>query len=175
MAALLLANRQPPSKRCRPLSSEEPSRRDIRTLFDDYAAYHRTPGNKFFHRLGIPMIMLTLIGMLTRVNLVKTDEITIDAAMLLIAAAQVYYLMLEWRIGLAMLAVSIGFYFLGGAMPMWLNVSLFVLGWILQFIGHSVYEKKKPAFFTNFVHLLIGPLWILNDVVPVVKPLSAAR
>ena len=149
--------------------------RAIEHHFADYASHHQTAGNKFFHRLGIPMIMLTLIGMLTRVNLVKTDEITINAAMLLIAAAQVYYLMLEWRIGLAMLAVSIGFYFLGAAMPMSWNVALFVLGWILQFIGHSVYEKKKPAFFTNFVHLLIGPLWILNDVVPVVKPLSAAR
>ena len=46
---------------------------------------------------------------------------------------------------------------------------LFVLGWIFQFIGHSVYEHKQPAFFRNFAHLLVGPLWILNDIVPVVK------
>ena len=44
-----------------------------------------------------------------------------------------------------------------------------MLGWIFQFIGHSVYEKKNPAFFRNFVHLLVGPLWILNDLIPVVK------
>lgn len=149
--------------------------RDIHTLFDDYAAYHRTPGNKFFHRLGIPMIMLTLIGMLTRVRLFEAGGVAVDAAILLIAASGIYYLMLEWRIGLAMIAVSVGFYFLGRAMPMWLNLSLFVLGWILQFVGHSVYEKRKPAFMTNFVHLLIGPLWILNDAVPVVKARQAAN
>ncbi len=142
---------------------------DIQTLFADYASYHRTSGNKAFHRLGIPMIMLTLIGMLARVTLFASDGVRIDAAMLLIAASSIYYFMIEWRLALAMLAVSIAFYFLGAAMPMWLNVTLFVLGWIFQFIGHSVYEKKKPAFMRNFVHLLIGPLWILNDVVPVVK------
>ena len=42
---------------------------DINALFADYAAYHQTAGNKLFHRLGIPMIMLSLIGMLTQVPL----------------------------------------------------------------------------------------------------------
>lgn len=141
----------------------------IETLFADYASYHRTSGNKVFHRLGIPMIMLTLIGMLVRVPLFEVDGMRIDAAMLLIAATTIYYLIIEWRLALAMLAVSIGFYFVGAIMPMWLNVALFILGWIFQFIGHSVYEKRQPAFTRNFVHLLVGPLWILNDVVPVVK------
>lgn len=144
--------------------------RDIQALFADYAAYHQTKGNKAFHRLGIPLIMLTLIGMLVRVALGNLGSVRLDAAMLLIAAASIYYFVVEWRLALAMFAVSIAFYFLGAAMPMWLNVTLFVLGWIFQFIGHSVYEKRQPAFLRNAVHLLIGPLWILNDLIPVVKP-----
>ena len=143
---------------------------DGNTLFADYAAYHRTPGNKAFHRLGIPMIMLTLIGMLTHVTLLDVATIRLDAAMILIAASTAYYFAIEWRLAVAMLVVSIIFYFVGAWIPFWLNVALFVLGWIFQFIGHSVYEKKQPAFFRNFVHLLIGPLWILNDIIPVVKP-----
>lgn len=147
---------------------------DIDALFADYASYHQTKGNKTFHRLGIPMIMLTLIGMLARVTLFTSNNGTrIDAAMLLIAIATIYYLVVEWRLAIAMLAVSIAFYFLGRAMPLWLNVALFVLGWIFQFIGHSVYEHKNPAFFRNFLHLLVGPLWILNDLIPVVKPKRA--
>jgi uncharacterized membrane protein YGL010W len=144
--------------------------RDINELFADYASYHRTAGNKAFHRLGIPAIMLTAIGMLTRVTLFHVDRVWIDGAMLLIALSTIYYLIVEWRLAIAMLAVSIGMYFLGRAMPMWLNVTLFVLGWIFQFVGHSVYEKKNPAFYRNLLHLLIGPLWILNDLIPVVKP-----
>jgi len=136
----------------------------IHALFTDYAAYHQTPGNKAFHRLGIPMIMLSAIGMLARVHLGP-----VDAAMVLIALAEIYYLAVEWRLGALMLVVSVGFYFLGLLIPFWINVALFVLGWIFQFIGHKVYEHKNPAFFRNFVHLLVGPLWILNGFVPLVK------
>lgn len=143
---------------------------NIADLFADYATYHRTPGNKWFHRFGIPMIMLTLLGMLARVPLFRVDGWAVDAAMVFILAAGIYYLALEWRLGLAMIAVSIAFYLAGAAMPMWLNVAVFVLGWIFQFIGHSVYEKRQPAFMRNMVHLLIGPLWILNDLLPVVRP-----
>ncbi len=142
---------------------------DVNALFADYAAYHRTPGNKVFHRIGIPLIMLTLIGMLTQVTLFDAATIRFDAAMLLIAAATSWYFLVEWRLAVAMLIVSILFYFIGGIIPFWINVALFVLGWILQFVGHSVYEKQSPAFFRNFVHLLVGPLWILNDIVPIVK------
>jgi uncharacterized membrane protein YGL010W len=140
----------------------------IDVLFDDYASYHQTAGNKAFHRLGIPMIMLSLIGMLTQVKLGILGGVNYDLAMILIAAASAYYFVVEWRLAIPMIAVSV-LYFIGAAIPFWINVALFVLGWIFQFIGHKVYEHKNPAFFRNFQHLLVGPLWILNDVVPVVK------
>ncbi|MGZ7080379.1 MAG: Mpo1 family 2-hydroxy fatty acid dioxygenase [Thermoanaerobaculia bacterium] len=140
----------------------------IESLFADYASYHRTRGNKMCHRVGIPLIVLTLIGMLARVS-VRVSDMRIDAAMLLIVAAFAYYVALEWRLAIAMLAVSIAFYFAGRALPMWLNVALFILGWIFQFIGHSAYEHRQPAFMRNLLHLMVGPLWILNDVIPVVR------
>lgn len=145
----------------------------IEALFADYASYHQTPGNKAFHRLGIPLIMLSLIGMLTQVKLGLLGGISFDAAMILIAASSAYYFVIECRLAIAMIAVSILFYFIGAAIPFWINVALFVLGWIFQFIGHKVYEHKNPAFFRNFVHLLVGPLWILNDFVPIVKKRNA--
>jgi uncharacterized membrane protein YGL010W len=148
---------------------------DINALFADYASYHQTAGNKFFHRLGIPMIMLTLIGMLTQVPLFTLATVRYDAAMFLIAAASAYYFVVEWRLALAMIAISVAFYFIGAAIPFWINAAGFVAGWIFQFIGHKVYEHKNPAFFRNFVHLLVGPLWILNDVVHLVPSPGAAE
>ncbi len=56
-----------------------------------------------------------------------------------------------------MLVPTVVLYLLG-ALPLWVNVALFVVGWILQFVGHSVYEKRQPAFLTNAVHLLVGHL-----------------
>jgi uncharacterized membrane protein YGL010W len=143
--------------------------RPIADYFADYATYHRTAGNKWFHRFGIPLIMLTALGMLARVSLFRVGDFRIDAAMVLIVLAEVFYLALEWRLGLAMLIVSAIFYYVGAMLPMSVNVALFILGWIFQFVGHSVYEKRQPAFLKNATHLLVGPLWILNDVVPVVK------
>ena len=139
--------------------------RDIRSLFADYASYHRTSGNKAFHRIGIPLIMLSLLGMLARVPVAGP----VDAAILLIAVAEVVYLILDWRLGAIMLVVSAVFYWVGWLLPLWLNVAFFVAGWIFQFVGHSLYEKRQPAFLKNALHLLVGPLWILNDLVPVVK------
>lgn len=40
-------------------------------------------------------------------------------------------------------------------------VVLFVVGWILQFVGHFI-EGNQPAFFRNPVYLLIGPLWLIK-------------
>ena len=142
---------------------------DVNALFADYASYHQTKGNKAFHRLGIPLIMLSLLGMLARVTWPASGVRFLDAATLLIVIATIYYALVEWRLAIPMFFVSVVFYVIGARLPMWANVVLFVLGWIFQFIGHSVYEHKQPAFFRNFVHLLVGPLWILNDVVPVVR------
>ncbi len=38
------------------------------------------------------------------------------------------------------------------------GLSLFVLGWIVQFVGHA-FEGKPPAFFSNPLYLIIGPVW----------------
>src|SRR5258705_13601361 len=98
--------------------------RDVRSLFADYASYHQTKGNKLFHRLGIPLIMLSLIGMLARAGVGH-----LNAAIVLIAVSEIVYFMLEWRLAVVMLVVSVAFYFSRVAMTFWVNVRLFVLGW----------------------------------------------
>jgi len=41
----------------------------LRRNFDDYAAFHRTPGNKACHSLGIPIILLASLALFARVPL----------------------------------------------------------------------------------------------------------
>ena len=38
-------------------------------------------------------------------------------------------------------------------------LALFIIGWILQFVGHAI-EGNQPAFFRNPIYLLVGPLWL---------------
>lgn len=40
---------------------------------------------------------------------------------------------------------------------------LFVVGWIIQFVGHK-YEGMKPAFTDDIMGLVIGPLFIMTEV-----------
>ena len=40
-------------------------------------------------------------------------------------------------------------------------LAMFVVGWVFQFIGHLI-EGNQPAFFTNPLYLLVGPLWLLR-------------
>jgi uncharacterized membrane protein YGL010W len=44
-----------------------------------------------------------------------------------------------------------------------LGGGLFVGGWILQFIGHYVFEKNDPKFFGDPVNLLIGVIWAAKE------------
>ena len=45
--------------------------------------------------------------------------------------------------------------------PLWAtSLTIFVVAWIGQFIGHAV-EGKRPSFFKDVQFLLIGPLWLV--------------
>ena len=41
---------------------------------------------------------------------------------------------------------------------LWLGLTLFVVGWILQFVGHA-FEHKPPEFFKDWRFLLVGSRW----------------
>ena len=40
---------------------------------------------------------------------------------------------------------------------------LFAGGWVLQIIGHKVYEKNEPAFLSDPYYLLVGPVWVAAE------------
>ena len=132
--------------------------------FSDYSSFHRTPGNKACHYVGIPLIVLSLFALLARVPLFELGGFTFTAAEALILASTAYYLTLDVALAAMMLFASVLLAAGGRLLPVPAAVALFVLGWVFQFVGHYVYEKKSPAFFRNFAHLLVGPLWILARV-----------
>ena len=133
--------------------------------FADYAAFHRTAGNKACHAFGIPIIVLASLALLARVPLIPIGEFTVTLAELLIAVFVGYYLTLDWALAGLMLAGYAMLDAAGRFIPPWPALGLFVFGWILQGVGHWVYEKNSPAFFRNFVHLAVGQLWILAKAV----------
>lgn len=132
-------------------------------LFLDYGTYHKAAWNKMLHRIGIPLIVFSLLGMLARASVV-VGSLRIDAAGVLIALAFLFYLSLDTLLAFATFAGAVLFYLSARELPLAANVMLFLGGWILQFIGHALFERRSPAFLRNGVHLLVGPLWIIDEV-----------
>jgi uncharacterized membrane protein YGL010W len=132
--------------------------------FSDYASFHRTPGNKACHYVGIPLIVLSLFALLARVPLFVLGGFTVTSAEALLVVSTAYYLTLDVGLAALMLLASAVLAAVGRMIPAPVAVALFVIGWVFQFVGHYVYEKKSPAFYRNFAHLLVGPLWILARV-----------
>lgn len=113
------------------------------------------------------MIATTLLGLLAGIIFMGDSEqlLRLDAGILFLAFSVVWYLFLEWKLAVPFTLFIGGMYFLGRAMPLWMLWTLFAVGWILQGIGHYVYEKKSPAFLKNIEHVLIGPLWIFAKAI----------
>lgn len=134
-----------------------------------YAMYHRDPRNIATHFFGVPMIVLAVTSFLSRPGF-EVAGLGLAPVWFAIAAAAVFYLRLDVRFGLTMTALLIGFAFLssflaGQSTLVWLiaSAALFIVGWVIQFIGHY-YEGKKPAFVDDLVGLLIGPLFVTAEV-----------
>ena len=138
-------------------------------LLADYAAYHRTRGNIICHFIGIPAIIFGSFSLLQLLHIGPAS-----AAEILILAATAYYVVLDVKLALAMLLVSVA---LDGAAYAVANyrvgLGVFFAGWIFQGIGHAVYEKRSPAFLRNMVHLLVGPIFLINEAIHI-RPIAAA-
>ena len=138
----------------------------LAAYFKDYAGYHRTLGNELCHYVGIPLIVLAILGLFGQLTLgiEVSPMVRLDVGILAWLAAAVWYVILDWRVGVSFSLVLLGFYFLGRVYsPPWLW-GFFILGWTFQLVGHYRYEHKSPAFMKNIEHLLIGPLWVFARI-----------
>lgn len=143
----------------------------MKTLVDQlaqYGAYHRDSRNIVTHFVGIPLIVLAVAVLLSRPAL-PLGGLTVSPVWLVSLAAAIYYLRLDLRFGVLMaallsLCVWVGQWFAAQSTVVWLGggLGLFVLGWIIQFIGHY-YEGRKPAFVDDLIGLVIGPLFVVAE------------
>lgn len=146
----------------------------MKTLVDQlsqYANYHRDARNVMTHFVGVPMILLAVVILLSRPAWsMGASGMVLSPAVLLALAASVYYMLLDMRYGLVLAVVlsamlSVGAWLAQQNTAMWLGwgAGLFVVGWVIQFVGHY-WEGRKPAFMDDMVGLLVGPLFVLAEI-----------
>jgi len=135
----------------------------VDVLLADYGSHHRARGNLVCHVFGVTLIVFGIVSMLGTFRL---GPVTV--AEILMAAVVVWYATLDFRLALGMLAAFALVDLAARAAGDWrIGLGAFVVGWIFQAVGHSVYERNRPAFFKNLVHLLVGPLFLMNELLRV--------
>ena len=147
--------------------------RRVDALLTDYASYHRTRGNLVCHAFGITLIVFGSVDLLRTVRLPGAASVT--AAEILIGAALLFYLTLDVSLALVMVAEFALLDLLARAIPDWrVGLAAFLVGWAFQGVGHARFERNAPAFFKNLAHLLIGPLFLANELLRIrrIEPLN---
>ena len=147
--------------------------RNIHQWISDYSVSHQNQTNKKIHWICVPLIMFTLLGLLSMIKLFNVGEFKVNLAYILIILAWLFYLRLSIIISFGMFGISalciFGTYQLerlfgisDGTLIL-IYTGIFILAWIGQFIGHKI-EGKKPSFFEDLQFLLIGPAWLLSFI-----------
>jgi len=153
-------------------------KREVDTLFDQYAESHQNPTNELIHWVCVPLIIFSLLGMVWSVPFPHLGFLGkfngfVNWASFLIAFAGYYYYRLSPMLSYLMILVVFAMaavilqleqWALTGGPAIWMVCAvIFVLAWTGQFIGHKI-EGKKPSFLQDVKFLLIGPIWLLHFI-----------
>lgn len=148
--------------------------RKIDLLLAEYGESHRNGTNKLIHWICVPLIFWTILGF---ISYIPTPNIYLKyfgflsvASFVAIVLVTIFYFRLSWRIALIMIFVMLlmeHFVSLANVTfgrNSWIfYLAVFVITWILQFVGHKI-EGKKPSFLKDLQFLLIGPIWLLSFI-----------
>ena len=136
-----------------------------------YAAYHRDKRNKITHFIGVPMIVFSVMIISWGVDLFMLGGEVVNLAVLLSAVLLLLYILISPMVGLLLLIdfsillwLAMMVSTMGGDVPFYSFLALFIIGWIIQFWGH-VFEGRKPALFDNLVQIFMAPFFLACEAV----------
>lgn len=153
--------------------------RKIELLLREYAESHQNHTNKLIHWVCVPAIFFSIFGLIRTIPVpgaMADLSPYLNWTTIILVLVLVYYMILSFSLFLGFIlwtsVVLVGnewlFVQLGVKGLLWFSIGLFALAWIGQFIGHGI-EGKKPSFFKDLQFLLIGPAWLMNFILKVVK------
>ncbi|OCA76237.1 hypothetical protein BBI01_05970 [Chryseobacterium artocarpi] len=148
--------------------------RKVDLLFAEYSKSHRNATNKFIHWICVPLIFCSILGF---ISLIPSSHFCVSyfgcisiVSLVAVALISLYYIRLSLLIGITMILIMLlaeHFIYLTNISidkQSWIvYLSVFVITWIFQFIGHKI-EGKKPSFLKDLQFLLIGPIWLLGFI-----------
>ena len=145
----------------------------IQQWFDEYGESHQNKTNKTIHWICVPSIFFSVVALLYIKKFIFTmdniNPIEFSLAHVVLFAAMIFYIRLSWRLSISTLLFAMLCIFICAKIEaanislLYFALSVFILAWIGQFIGHKI-EGKKPSFLKDIQFLLIGPIWLLGFI-----------
>jgi uncharacterized membrane protein YGL010W len=145
--------------------------RRVEQLLGQYSEDHRNHTNQIIHLFCVPAIVWSVTALLWCIPVPMSFLKPGAFCGFAMALASMYYWRLSRTLALGLVAcfIAAGFlnYFIATQFGMTTlliaGITVFVIAWIVQFIGHKI-EGKRPSFLTDVVYLLVGPMWTLNKL-----------
>lgn len=145
--------------------------KSIEEQLSSYKSVHFNKKNIQTHFIGIPLIVLSialLLSLYTWQITLENYTLSITPALIGVILSLIYYFKLHTRLAVAMgiymiVTLHIAALIAPLEQALTIAIALFVVGWVIQFIGHY-YEKAKPAFVDDLSQFLIGPLFLMAEV-----------
>ncbi|GAM27422.1 hypothetical protein SAMD00019534_105980 [Acytostelium subglobosum LB1] len=147
-----------------------------------YGAYHHNNVNKFIHIVFVPAILYTafvmvsfiqvdaavpFLQMLNSITTFLPVSITTPIALLIAS----YYVILHTKVGLVAFIWVMAANYLAEVTintvqnPFYFALVIHVVSWIAQFVGHGVYEGRRPALMDNIFQVFIAPFFVTLEII----------
>ena len=153
----------------------------IDLLLEEYGSSHKNKINKLIHWICVPAIFFSIVALIWSIPLGPLENIKINDyqyinwATIALVFVVVYYIKLSPLLTIGMIIFSTICLYVTNYLEnlifngkiefqLWLiALIIFVVSWIIQFIGHEI-EGKKPSFLKDVQFLLIGPAWLMHFI-----------
>ena len=135
---------------------------------EKYGESHQNPKNILIHKIFVPLIMFSVIGLLWAIPLGNSLPWYLNLGVGLVIISLIFYFSMGPLISFFMLLIVApmiyGNYLLAQTDVHLIScILIFVVSWIMQFYGHKI-EGKKPSFLEDLLFLLVGPVWVFYPV-----------
>lgn len=147
-----------------------------------YKSVHLNKKNVMTHFIGVPLIIWSLLVLLSLVEIplfIPIIEQKLNLAILFFFTVLTYYFIMHWILALGAVLLLSPVLYTAMLIAQYdnavsISIAVFVIAWIIQFLGHH-FEKAKPAFVDDLNQLLIGPFFLLAELffaLGLLKPLE---
>lgn len=143
----------------------------LEKVIRDYESYHKDPLNIKIHVICVPLIILSVVGMLNAIPIawgpVRIGHIVCSLYFSYYIVYARPYLLPCFALFAALIAADFQLAWLSTQLYLAFHVSLFVVCWIVQLWGHKK-EGNKPAFIDNketgLHSIFMAPILVIRHI-----------